>query len=921
MRNKFRLIVLIMVFILSLGLIGCEKCSNTPDNVKDTETKNQIVLKYKEVQMKLYSDFEFICYSGVALQYSVADNNIASIDENGFIKSYSLGETTISVTDGVSTETAKLVVYHNDDIPYVQTDVTDEFNLSIGDKILLSPKLYYSGQQKEAVFAVSSDNDSVVKVTEQGEILAVENGQAKILIVTEFYKQLVEKVVVVNVVSDVSIETPANGYTLFAYDNSSSITLPTDVLVDEQKLTNALVYEYDDKILSYDGNGCFSLKRPIDGSENTVIKAVYERSLGETHIFSLPISIVYKDVLVDEKVQLENNKKEYIQGHKLQFDEQCGTGETIKILEEGKDLGFDALSKEFAIEQENGVKIWKVYNTDGCIYTLTVEIVDLILRNADDIDNVLAKATKETIILVDDIYYNDNPFSVDAREYNSVGVSKESKFEGTLDGQGHFIYGLKMSKSNYGGMFYSLQVKGVVKNISFANTVLNTTSYANFVIARDIYGTVENVYISAKIDSRNTSFGLLSYYLRGGSAVLNNIVAVIEYEGSATKNGSLTYMAVDVTKCQNVYVLSNLEKLNWCYFGGKVDGVEVYPEEEIVSEHILGVTKINDKEELLDLAREGKFAQFINEQIIDEMPTTIDITSNTDVLVERAKNASFVFSLPDGGTITKVKMGAANLSYSNGTINGEILYSGKNCVTVYSNKGNVYLVTVTGAEIVIDSAEEFVSVMGAISVGSTDYIALANDIVFNGTETYKRANRFCGTLDGRGYTVDGLDLTKHGLTNSNYAMINGGNFTMKNIAFVNVNMATVNGTRVHLCGNTTWGITIENCYLELDGGSTGLAWSHTDTFTIKDTIIVRNTSSTVNALFNAKNNATSKIVGEDFYLVSNDNALLYGGYTENDGYFTGSVVRNSNKATILSAINESQTASAQLKAFANEYLK
>ena len=269
----------------------------------------------------------------------------------------------------------------------------------------------------------------------------------------------------------------------------------------------------------------------------------------------------------------------------------------------------------------------------------------------------------------------------------------------------------------------------------------------------------------------------------------------------------------------------------------------------------------------------------------------------------------------------KIKMGTANLSYQNGKVNGEILLSGRNQVTVYSTRGNVYLVTVTGAEIIIDSASEFVSVIGAIN-GSKDYIALSQDIIFDGTETFMMsAGTFSGVLDGRGYTVNGLDLTKHGKTNAWYAMIKGGNFTMKNIAFVNMNMATVNGTRVHLCGNVSWGVTLENCYLELDGGSVGLAWSHTDTFTIKNTIIVRDVTSDAKALFNAKNNDTSKIVAENFYLVAKDTAALYANYAENDGYFTGSVTRNSDKAQILAAINASETASVQLKTFANKYLK
>ena len=48
--------------------------------------------------------------------------------------------------------------------------------------------------------------------------------------------------------------------------------------------------------------------------------------------------------------------------------------------------------------------------------------------------------------------------------------------------------------------------------------------------------------------------------------------------------------------------------------------------------------------------------------------------------------------------------------------------------------------------------------------------------------------------------------------------------------------------------------------------------------------------------------------------------MLYGGYAENDGYFTGSVERSAEKATVLAAINASQTANAQLKEFANKYL-
>ena len=204
------------------------------------------------------------------------------------------------------------------------------------------------------------------------------------------------------------------------------------------------------------------------------------------------------------------------------------------------------------------------------------------------------------------------------------------------------------------------------------------------------------------------------------------------------------------------------------------------------------------------------------------------LTTNQDVILKDADGEYTTFTLNLGDdlqdcTITRVVLGAEELTFSNGKItisdamkNGT---HGVNTLTVFATKGNtnynitVPITIVTESISTFNRLKELVGIQSNteaddIEKGKGEYYILAGDITVDGqysagaggnNSTY---SGFAGTLDGRNNRLIGGTTGGHGLFGGLY----GG--TIKNITFDGV---TYSGTRYSsVIANNIFGATMEN---------------------------------------------------------------------------------------------------------------
>ena len=213
----------------------------------------------------------------------------------------------------------------------------------------------------------------------------------------------------------------------------------------------------------------------------------------------------------------------------------------------------------------------------------------------------------------------------------------------------------------------------------------------------------------------------------------------------------------------------------------------------------------------------------------------------------------------------------------------------------------------------LDDEAEFSQVLCSNAAGATlnGYYTLGNDIAITGT--WKNTTTFEGTLDGNGYTLNGLIMNKNaGL----FAAINGG--TIKNIS---VKDATLNGFEAGVFAYETKGAaTFENVYvsiaestfgeyytseqqetnpifvLDTAYGKGGLLAKTTKKVTVKDSVIYipEHLTNAHGFVAGYANNATINVTGSTFI---GGNGKIYGEFDGNTA-----TVSKDDKTTIYDAV-------------------
>ena len=119
-------------------------------------------------------------FSGRAVSYEVADDNIISVDENGVIHAKNEGETLLTAeAAGLKHDVNIKVVPAVKDI----TGLEEEITLTEGDDTTLEPEIEMAAKGlDEPEITFSSDDENIATVDKEGVITAVDPGETTITV-------------------------------------------------------------------------------------------------------------------------------------------------------------------------------------------------------------------------------------------------------------------------------------------------------------------------------------------------------------------------------------------------------------------------------------------------------------------------------------------------------------------------------------------------------------------------------------------------------------------------------------------------------------------------------------------------------------------------------------------------------------------
>ena len=131
MRTK--LLFSCLLLPLALGLFSCQKKKETSSEV---ERKNQIVLNASRVNLSIGESFPIsVIYEDLDKEYETTYQNenddVISIDDNGYATALSEGESLVTVNKGDASATCNFIVSLNDQIPMLRVNGVNNHHLQL----------------------------------------------------------------------------------------------------------------------------------------------------------------------------------------------------------------------------------------------------------------------------------------------------------------------------------------------------------------------------------------------------------------------------------------------------------------------------------------------------------------------------------------------------------------------------------------------------------------------------------------------------------------------------------------------------------------------------------------------------------------------------------------------------------------------
>ncbi|WP_455584189.1 DUF4886 domain-containing protein [Bacteroides sp.] len=271
--------------------------------------------------------------------------------------------------------------------------------------------------------------------------------------------------------------------------------------------------------------------------------------------------------------------------------------------------------------------------------------LQVVARDAEASDFVEEISSASDLLSMDS--HTDYVLTADI-DLTGVSISEAvlDSYYGTLDGQGHVIYGLTIDKISSGevGMFRHLR-GGTIKNLGLERaSILGNTNVGAFA-GQTHGGTLENCYIANSNIAGRDHVGALVGQLEGNSGVgsrIENCYAAANVYSRENQGGGLVGTST-----------AGAGSIQNCYFSGRV---------EVVGQRIGGILGLQDSDDMITIqncatlatqlvcnemyriasTRDGK-STLTNNYALSTLPTPNgnDDQKGMDVTADRAKEKAF----------------------------------------------------------------------------------------------------------------------------------------------------------------------------------------------------------------------------------------------------------------------------------------
>ena len=552
MKNK-KLIIALLSMTMCFGasvFAACNKGQTTSSSSSSSseQTEYSVTMSDEQVTMKRFEQIVLTAaldgFSG-EVEWSSSDESIATV-ESGVVTALGEGKVTITAKCGEEIGVCEVNVVASNIYPALELGRTDA-TLKVGDVLTVAPKIVFDKTEyalSAETTATSSAPDKVkAELTADGKIKVAIVGASEtpvsITVSTVWRDVTLTKTLTVNVVYDVAISLSSTALTLSTFDDAGALNaygiyrqqnLRADVYYNGELVQSPVVtWTTDDASVASVENGVVTAQ----SNGNANITAEWISPDGAKLHALCTVTVQIGQIALDGGYVYLNEEDGKAEVDVSEYLPNISGVTATDVTSESFSVGATVANGIVALDRTElvaGERTLALNYADQVVFNVKACVVSKVLKTAEDLANIktygiVTESKEEEKISEKPLYKLDGYFllgnNIDLREYTEViatdfegNTAAENKvcdwgFVGTFNGQGYTVYGGNFGE---GGIFGSLGVTAMVKNVAFIDATLQASGN---LLAKISYGSLQNVLMDYKLAASNTIAELFSWVIGG----------------------------------------------------------------------------------------------------------------------------------------------------------------------------------------------------------------------------------------------------------------------------------------------------------------------------------------------------------------------------------------------------------------------
>ncbi len=619
-------------FCLSMGVTACSSDKgDAPSNGPVAEVTPSLKLNKTYLTLDLLDTATLVAETQNLFDEVVWTTSDATVVEvsGGVVKAVGEGSAEVTASCGEYKETCFVQVVYGGELPVlILNGDNGSVKLMVGSDFVVSPELFYKSEKvDEVTYTYKVADESVATVDENGTLEFKSKGTTEVQVKAVWNGFTVYEKFLLEYVSVNYMEVQNRNIKLYTSDvfgDKTTEALAFTVVENGEQVQNPEIeYEYDVEALSIENDTIRVLKKE---NANYKIVATYVGADGK---MSVEFSVATHYPVKDMENEFNDYELEAMAENELStFDCFTDGSQIVAVYDTAEPTENCVKDGKIKLNHKYyGKRSWIVHSSEGYGYQVSGNVITKIIRTAEEFQEIfMTKAwtpgpswtTDTASSYYDGHYILGNDIEFKAPTYNdgkypaynvsgNDGIPENAGFNGIFDGRGHtvsniYLYSTVSNGNTSNGIFGTIGMKGVVKNVSFVFG--GGCNWISCYLANAVAGKVDNVFVQLDLATYNSFYsanmGVLAYRILPSASVTN----CVTYLSGAPFSHAVDYSA-GVHSFANRVADGAILKNNYTVVDGYALAEDVSRYED---EQLKYYTKETLKE--IELVKEGFVAEY-----------------------------------------------------------------------------------------------------------------------------------------------------------------------------------------------------------------------------------------------------------------------------------------------------------------------